>query len=412
MTPDTVPAPRRLPQGELIALLAFLFATVAFSMDAMLPALPEIAAQLTPGDVNRAQLILTSFMAGMGLGTLFAGPVSDAIGRKPAMAMGFAVYLFASVIALFVNSLELLLAARFLQGLGAAAPRIVGTALVRDLYSGREMARITSFIMMVFMIVPAMAPLIGQGFIALMGWKGVFVGFLIFGAIGWLWLSLRQPETLPAAARRPLQVGALWTGVREVLSDRQVVLSTITMSLGFGQMFALLSTSQQLFGEGYGKGDQFPLWFAAMAILAGTGTLINSRLVMRIGMRRIARAAYAAQIGLSALFLLVLLTDALPQGWRFSVFFLWAVGLFMMAGLTFGNLNAMAMQRMGHIAGLTASVVAAISTLGAVVIAAPVGLAYDGTAIPVAAAAVVCSVLAWVIMGWMRDPVGHMGAQR
>ena len=402
MTTDTAQASHRLPQGELIAMLAFLFATVAFSMDAMLPALPEIAAQLTPDDVNRAQLILTSFMAGMGLGTLFAGPVSDAIGRKPAMAIGFAVYLVASAVALFVNSLELLLAARFAQGLGAAAPRIVGTALVRDLYSGREMARITSFIMMVFMIVPALAPLIGVGFIHLMGWHGVFVGFILFGAIGWLWLSLRQPETLPPVARRPLQVGTLWTGVREVLSDRQVVLSTITISLGFGQMFALLSSAQQLFGEAYGKGGQFPLWFAAMAILAGTGTLINSRLVMRIGMRRIARGAYAVQIWVSALFLLLLVTDVLPESLRFPVFFLWAVGLFMMAGLTFGNLNAMAMQRMGHIAGLTASVVSAISTLGAVAIAAPVGLAYDGTAIPVTAAALVCSALAWAIMGWMK----------
>ena len=139
-----------------------------------------------------------------------------------------------------------------------------------------------------------------------------------------------------------------------------------------------------------------------MAVLSVTVTLINSRLVMRVGMRRIARGAYAAQIWASALFLLLLVTDALPQGLRFPLFFLWAVGLFMMAGLTFGNLNAMAMQRMGHIAGLTASVVSAISTLGAVVIATPVGLAYDGTAIPVAAAAVVCSTLAWAIMGWMR----------
>ncbi len=402
MTTDTVQASRRLPQGELIAMLAFLFATVAFSMDAMLPALPEIAAQLTPDDVNRAQLILTSFMAGMGLGTLFAGPVSDAIGRKPAMAIGFAIYLAASAVALFVNSLELLLAARFAQGLGAAAPRIVGTALVRDLYSGREMARITSFIMMVFMIVPALAPLIGMGFITLMGWHGVFIGFILFGGIGWMWLSLRQPETLPPPARRPLQVGTLWAGVREVLSDRQVLLSTVTISLGFGQMFALLSSAQQLFGETYGKGAQFPLWFAAMAILAGTGTLINSRLVMRVGMRRIARGAYAVQIWASALFLLLLVTDVLPAGLHFAVFFLWAVGLFMMAGLTFGNLNAMAMQRMGHIAGLTASVVSAISTLGAVAIAAPVGLAYDGTAIPVATAAVVCSTLAWLIMGRMK----------
>lgn len=389
-------------QGELIAMLAFLFATVAFSMDAMLPALPQIAAELTPGDVNRAQLVLTSFMAGMGIGTLFAGPVSDALGRKRAMGIGFAVYLVFSIVAMFAGSLEALLLARFAQGLGAASPRIVGTALVRDLYSGREMARITSFIMMVFMIVPALAPLVGQGFIAVLGWRGVFIGFFLFGALGWLWLGLRQAETLAPQDRRPLQLRSLWEGTCEVLSDRQVVLSTITMTLGFGQMFALLSSAQQLFGETYGKEDSFPLWFAVMAMLAATGTLINSRLVMRVGMRGIARAAYLLQIFASAMFLLLLWGGLLPEMLQFPVFFMWSVGIFTMAGLTFGNLNALAMQRMGHIAGLTASVVAALSTLGAVLIAAPVGLAYDGTAVPVAAAGLICSALAWAIMGLMR----------
>lgn len=392
----------RARQGELIAMLAFLFATVAFSMDAMLPALPQIAAELTPTDVNRAQLVLTSFMAGMGVGTLFAGPISDALGRKRAMAIGFTIYLLFSIVAMFAGSLDALLLARFAQGLGAASPRIVGTALVRDRYAGREMARITSFIMMVFMIVPAMAPLIGQGFIHVLGWRGVFIGFFLFGALGWLWLGLRQEETLAPQDRRPLQLRTLWEGTREVLSDRQVVLSTITMTLGFAQMFALLSSAQQLFGETYGQGERFPLWFAAMALLAATGTLVNSRLVMRVGMRRIARTAYLLQIFSSAAFLLLLWGGLLPPALQFPAFFLWSVGVFTMAGLTFGNLNALAMQRMGHIAGLTASVVAALSTLGAVLIAAPVGLAYDGTAMPVAVAALVCSALAWAIMGLMR----------
>lgn len=391
----------RARQGELIAMLAFLFATVAFSMDAMLPALPQIAAELTPTDVNRAQLVLTSFMAGMGIGTLFAGPISDALGRKRAMAIGITIYLVFSIVAMFAGTLDALLLARFAQGLGAASPRIVGTALVRDLYAGREMARITSFIMMVFMIVPAMAPLIGQGFIHVQGWRGVFIGFFLFGSLGWLWLGLRQEETLAPQDRRPLRLRSLWEGTREVLSDRQVVLSTITMTLGFAQMFALLSSAQQLFGETYGQGERFPLWFAVMALLAATGTLINSRLVMRVGMRRIARTAYLLQIFASAAFLLAL-WGGLPPLLRFPVFFLWSVGIFTMAGLTFGNLNALAMQRMGHIAGLTASVVAALSTLGAVLIAAPVGLAYDGTAMPVAVAALVCSALAWAMMGLMR----------
>lgn len=401
MSTFTATAARRLPQGELIALLAFLFATVAFSIDAMLPALPQIAAELSPDDVNRAQLILTSFVAGMGLGTLFAGPISDAIGRKPAMAIGFGIYLAASAAALFAHSLEMLLVIRFVQGLGAAGPRIVGTALVRDMYEGREMARITSFIMMVFMIVPAVAPSIGLAFIHFMGWQGVFGGFLLFGATGFAWFMLRQVETLPQAARRPLEFGALWAGAREVLSDREIVLCTVVISLGFGQMFALLSSAQQLFADTYGTGEQFPLWFAVMALLAALGTFINARLVMRLGMRRIARGAYAMQIIVSGLFMLALWTDILPPALRFPAFFLWAVSLFMMAGLTFGNLNALAMQRKGHIAGMTASVVSAVSTLLAVVIAAPVGLAFDGTAMPVAVAAFVCSTLAWLLMGRM-----------
>ena len=401
MSTFTATAARRLPQGELIALLAFLFATVAFSIDAMLPALPQIAAELSPDDVNRAQLILTSFVAGMGLGTLFAGPISDAIGRKPAMAIGFGIYLAASAAALFAHSLEMLLVIRFVQGLGAAGPRIVGTALVRDMYEGREMARITSFIMMVFMIVPAVAPSIGLAFIHFMGWQGVFGGFLLFGATGFAWFMLRQVETLPQAARRPLEFGTLWAGAREVLSDREIVLCTVVISLGFGQMFALLSSAQQLFADTYGTGEQFPLWFAVMALLAALGTFINARLVMRLGMRRIARGAYAMQIIVSGLFMLALWTDILPPALRFPAFFLWAVSLFMMAGLTFGNLNALAMQRKGHIAGMTASVVSAVSTLLAVVIAAPVGLAFDGTAMPVAVAAFVCSTLAWLLMGRM-----------
>ena len=401
MSTFTATAARRLPQGELIALRAFLFATVAFSIDAMLPALPQIAAELSPGDVNRAQLILTSFVAGMGLGTLFAGPISDAIGRKPAMAIGFGIYLAASAAALFAHSLEMLLVIRFVQGLGAAGPRIVGTALVRDMYEGREMARITSFIMMVFMIVPAVAPSIGLAFIHFMGWQGVFGGFLLFGATGFAWFMLRQVETLPQAARRPLEFGTLWAGAREVLSDREIVLCTVVISLGFGQMFALLSSAQQLFADTYGTGEQFPLWFAVMALLAALGTFINARLVMRLGMRRIARGAYAMQIIVSGLFMLALWTGVLPPALRFPAFFLWAVSLFMMAGLTFGNLNALAMQRKGHIAGMTASVVSAVSTLLAVVIAAPVGLAFDGTAMPVAVAAFVCSTLAWLLMGRM-----------
>ncbi|MFI0396889.1 MFS transporter [Paracoccus jiaweipingae] len=384
-------------------MLAFLFATIAFSIDAMLPALPDIAASLTPDNVNRAQLILTSFVFGMGLGTLFAGPISDAIGRKPAITAGFAIYIAAAAAALFAQSLEVLLICRFIQGVGASGPRIVGLALVRDLYAGREMARITSFVMMVFIMIPALAPSLGAGMIWLGGWHAVFIAFICFALIGGLWLNLRQDETLPPERRRPLKAGPLGAAIREVLTDRQVVLCIIVLTLGFGQMFGLLSSAQQLFGEAYGKGDQFPLWFAAMALLSGSGTIVNARLVMRLGMRRIARAAYLMQIISSGLFAICLFGDLLPDILRFPAFFLWAVSVFFMAGVTFGNLNALALQRMGHIAGMTASIVAAASTLLAVVIAAPVGLSYDGTALPITLATLICSALAWLLMGRMTD---------
>ena len=388
----------RQPLPEFIAMLALIFAVVAFSIDSMLPALPQIAAELSPRNVNRAQLVLTAFVGGMGLGLLLAGPLSDALGRKPVIIAGFSIYALAAIAAVFADSLELLLAARVVQGLGAAAPRIVSLALVRDLYQGREMARITSFAMMIFILVPAVAPSIGAVIIHFVGWRGVFGAFVVLAAVGSLWLGLRQAETLPPASRRPLTPRSFAASAREVLSNRQVQLITVVITLGFGQMFALLSSAQQLFVETYRTGDNFPLWFAAMALLSGTGTVLNARYVMRLGMRRIVASAYRMQVVVSGVMAVLVFCDLLPEALRFPAFFLWAVSVFFMAGVTFGNLNAMALQSMGHVAGMAASVVAAVSTIGSVLIAAPVGLAYDGTARPIIIATLVCSSLALWLM--------------
>ena len=196
----------------------------------------------------------------------------------------------------------------------------------------------------------------------------------------------------------------LIAGVREVLSDADVRLYILVVTLGFGQMFALLSSSQQVFAT-FGVTDTFAHWFALMAILAGLGTVFNARFVMRLGMRRIAKGAYLMQVGVSALMLLLLLSGALSGPWGFPLIVLYFTSVFAMAGLTFGNLNALAMQRMGHIAGMTASVVSALSTVGAVVIAAPVGLAFDGTALPIILATLICSTIAWVLMRRTGEPV-------
>ncbi len=395
--PPTAPTGRRLALAEFTAMLAALTATVAFSIDAMLPALPDIAAALSPDAVNRAQLVLTAFVLGMGVGTFLAGPISDALGRRRTIVLGVAVFVAGALAGAHAGSLELLLAARFVQGLGAAGPRIVPMALVRDLYVGREMAKVTSFIMMIFILVPALAPSLGQVIIGYWDWHGVFYAFALFAMLGAGWLLIRQPETLPPERRRPLRPAALAAAAREVLADRDVRLYILVMTLGFGQMFALLSSSQQLFAA-YGATTSFPKWFALMAILAGTGTVFNARFVMRLGMRRIVRGAYLMQIVASGLMAGLIATGAVAAPAGFGALFLWSVSVFMMAGLTFGNLNALAMQKMGHIAGMAASVVTALSTVGAVAIAAPVGQLFNGTATPIVGATLICSSLAFVLM--------------
>ncbi len=396
---DDTPTPiRRLALPEFTAMLAMLFATIAFSIDAMLPALPAIAAELVPEAANRAQLILSAFVFGMGAGTLFTGPISDALGRKPAIAGGICLYIAASVMAYYATSLEMLLVARTLQGLGVAGPRIAGLALTRDLYEGREMARVMSFVMTVFMVVPALAPAIGAGIIAYYDWRSVFLAFVIFGLAALIWVSFRQAETLPPNQRRALSKGNILDGLREVLGNREVRIYTAVLTLGYGQMFAVLSSIQQIFGETYGRAASFPNWFALIAVISAGASLLNSRLVMRIGMRRLALQAYLALALLSAV-MAVVFWAGLLSGWlAFAGFLIWNNALFFSIGLTFGNLNALALQKMGHIAGMATSVISAISTILSVVIAAPVGLAFDGSPLPVVLGAVVCSGLSYILL--------------
>lgn len=393
-----VDGPRRLGQTEFIALTAMLFATIAFSIDAMLPAFPEIARELTPADPNRAQLILTSFVLGMGAGTFVAGPLSDAFGRKPLILGGAALYILGAALAWAAQSLDLVLAARVLQGLGAAGPRVVSLAMVRDLYSGREMARIVSFAMMVFTLVPAVAPLVGSVIIAGFGWRGIFGAFVAFSLVSAAWLWLRQPETLPPAARRPLEAAILRGAVREVLTNRLILTSIAVQTLGFGALFGTLSSTQQIFDETFGRAESFPLWFAMIAVLSGTGSLLNAAIVVRLGMRAVIRATLAVQCTLALAFALATLGGLWPQGLYFPAYLAWTTFVFFSAGLTFGNINALAMEPVGHIAGMAASLVGSLSTVAAVFIAAPIGLAFDGTPGPLAAGVALCAGAGLMLM--------------
>ncbi|MCC6002033.1 MAG: multidrug effflux MFS transporter [Pararhodobacter sp.] len=385
LAPGTPPAPGTpapAPPGlaplsnvEFIALAALLFATVAFAIDAMLPLLGEMGRALSPDDPGRAQLVITVFVFGLGLGTFLAGPISDAFGRKPVILGGIALYMVAATVAALTSSIEMLLLARFVQGLGSAAPRVVTQALVRDLFAGRAMARVMSFTMAVFVLVPAVAPLIGAGIAALFGWRAIFWSFLVFGVVSGLWLLLRQPETLPTARRRPLSARQIGATLAEIASHGRVMLLLLALSCGFAGMFVWLASLPLLFEETYDRAAEFPLWFALIAIASVPASLLNARLVMRLGMQRLIILAMLAQF-CAASVMLVLMGLGMAG---FVPFMLFMLVQFSTIAMIFGNLNAMALEPLGHVAGTAASVMGGVSTMAAAVIATPIARAFDGT---------------------------------
>ena len=377
------PKARALPQGEFIALMAMVSATVAFSIDAMLPALPEIAQALSPDDINRAQLIVTSFILGLGIGTFFTGPLSDAFGRKPVMIGGTVVYILGSVAAWQAQTLDVILAARVLQGLGAAGPRVVAMALIRDLYAGPQMARILSFVMIIFTLVPAIAPTMGHYIVAAFDWHAIFVACIIFSLITSIWLLMRQPETLMPEDRRPLSWVSLWRALIEMFTHPTARLSILIQTLTFAMLYSMLSSTQQVFDVTYGQGDSFHLWFGGIAVVAASSGFLNARLVVRLGMRAIIKAMYTGQIVVTMLMIVVLLADS-PYAIAFPVYVLWVLTNFFQAGMTIGNLNALGMEEMGHMAGLAASVLTSMATVGGVLLAVPIALLFDGTPLPTA----------------------------
>lgn len=391
-----------LKKPEFVALMAMSFATIAFSIDAMLPALPEIGAALTPDDLNRAQLILTSFVLGMGFGTFFTGPLSDAFGRRPIFLAGVALYIFASILTMVADSMEMMLAARVLQGIGAAGPRVVALALIRDQYSGRQMAQLMSLVMMIFTLVPAFAPSLGAVIISIFGWRGMFGAFVVFAVINGTWFFTRQPETLAPEMHRPFRAKVLWAGAVEVLSNKTMRITILVQTLILGCLFGMLSTVQQIFDVTYNQGANFPLWFGAIALLSGTAGLVNAALVVRVGMRKLIRITLTCVFTVSALFLGQLFLTNLPEWAGLAFFLIWMTTIFYMAGMTLGNLNAIALEPMGHIAGMAASVSSAVSTVLAVTIAAPIGLAFDGTPFPLVLGVLCCTALAFALMHIIR----------
>lgn len=387
--------------GEFIVLMAVTMSLVALSIDMMLPAFPEMARDLRPPGPNDIQLVISLMFVGLALGQPFYGPLSDSIGRKPSMYAGFVILVAGSLLSMFATDFATMLAGRFLQGFGAAGPRTVAMALIRDRFHGSAMARVMSFIMTIFILVPILAPALGQLILLVTGWRAIFAFFIGFSLLVAGWLHLRQPETLPAPYRRPFTLVGIRAGFLEVLRTAPAMVYTLVAGCVFGAFMGYLNTCQAVFQLQYGLGGLFPLFFGGLAFAAGLAAVINGNLVMRFGMHVLAHRALAAVAGLSWVLLAVTaLAGGQPPLWQFM-----AIGLawFFFIGVVFGNINAMAMEPLGHVAGSAAAVIGTSTTLIAVALGYVVGKAYDGTLYAVAAGFAVLTTLALaLVIGLLR----------
>lgn len=366
--------------GEFIALMALVTCLVALSIDSMLPALTEIGRDLGAQGENDSQLIISVIFVGVASGQLFYGPLADANGRKPAVYIGFSLFILGTLLSLVAQDMSTMLVGRFLQGLGAAGPRIVTVAIVRDQYKGREMARVMSLIMTIFILCPVVAPMLGQGVLLIAGWREIFVMLLLLAVAALTWFGMRQPETLSNENRVPFSVEAMVSSAREILYHRAAVAYIVGLGFVFGAFIGFLNSIQQILQGLYNLGAQFPLYFAVLALGIGLSSFINSKLVMRFGMRPI---ALGALVFITVLSLLALpggyLLGGIPPLWVTMFYFLM---ILFCVGLLFGNLNALAMEPFGHIAGMASGIVGGISTFIAVLLGTLVGQAFDGTLLP------------------------------
>ena len=383
---------------EFVALVALLSSLMALAIDAMLPALPVIGADLGVSNPNSPQLIISTVFFGMLVGQVLFGPISDSVGRKPLIYWGLGLFMVGSLVSMFAHSFEMMLFGRVLQGIGVAAPRVVTMALVRDCYSGREMAKIMSFTMIVFIMVPAIAPSLGLGILWIADWRMIFGAFILLSAPMLIWFWLRMPETWPAEKRRPFAWHEQWEATKIVCGNRLVMGYSLVTGLVFAAFLGYLNSVQQILQEQYGLGDQFPLYFAALALAIGGASIVNAKLVMKLGMRLLSARALQVVSALSAVFLvIVLLQSGQPPLWLFMGYCLLA---FFSVGLLFGNLNALAMEPIGDYAGIGASIIGVVSTAVAIPIGVLIGQSYNKTVIPIVIGFLILTVLALFLQRW------------
>jgi MFS transporter, DHA1 family, multidrug resistance protein len=391
MTVAENPAKTKIRFGEFVALTAATMATQAIAVDAMLPAFPVILRALNVADANYGQWIVTAYMTGLSFGQLFWGFMSDRFGRRRILLSGLSLYVIAAFACTLAGTFQTLLIWRFVHGI-AAASTIVVRSVVRDLYSGRQMARVVSLTFVVFMMVPVVAPSVGQAILFVAPWRFIFALFVIFAGTVAVWLAVRLPETLHPEYRITLTRAHIAVSLRLVLGNRAALFYTFGVMLMFAALIAYVGTVGQIFTETFHRPTLMPGMFALCAILMGMGAYGNSRIVERLGMRRISHAALLTFIAVA-----VLHTAVAAMGWEriwtFVVFQSLSMATF---SLCVSNFGAMAMEPMGAVAGVAASLQGFISTFFGALIGAFIGKQFDGTTVPLAAGAIVCGLLALV----------------
>ena len=393
--------PLSLP--EFVIMLAMMISILALSIDAILPALELIAMDLELENRNDAQLVLSAMFLGFAIGQIGAGPLSDSFGRKPIIYIGYVIFILGCLISMVANDFNLLLLGRLLQGLGAAAPRIVSIALVRDGYEGREMARIMSIVMAIFILVPAIAPAIGQGVLLFFNWRSIFTLLLVMAIIAFVWFALRQPETLSEKHRRKFSVKNILAGISETLGYRIVTGYTIASGIIFGAFLGYLNSAQQIFQVTYNTGDWFAIYFGIAALAIGLASVFNSKVVIRLGMRYMTWHALMWLSGISFVFLIyVIMNNGVPSLWSFM---LWLLLAFFCCGILFGNFNALAMEPIGHMAGLGAAVVGSVSTFISIPMGWAIGAGFSNTVTPLIAGFAILGFLSILVVWWTeRNP--------
>ncbi len=392
---ESAPA-RSLSVPELVAMVAALSALNALSIDIMLPALPLMGADFGLTTDNDRQLIVIAYVALFGISQLVYGPLADAFGRRSVLIYALGIYVAGSVLCVFAPSFELFLAARLMQGIGAAATRVISVAVVRDLMEGRRMAQVMSMAMTVFMIVPIVAPGLGQLILFVAPWRWIFGVLLIYSLAVLVWTLIRLPETLRPENRTPFNAKAITAAYASVLRERQTVGYMFATTFITGCLFGYITSSEQLFVDVFHLGPAFPLAFASIAIAISCGTFLNSRLVIRHGMRRLSHATIIGMT-LTATALVAFAEFGLANFWVFMALLALTFAMF---GLTASNFNALAMEPVGRVAGSASALYGAITATGGSIVGAFIGRAFDGTILPFAIGLAATGALTLMAVLW------------